>query len=45
MPVEWYLKSEIAEHWVLYIRHDDSRKIVWDRRDYTDFLNDFDLIF
>jgi hypothetical protein len=44
MPVEKYLLSDIPEHWVMYLRHADSMKIVWDRRDYTELLDDLDII-
>lgn len=43
MPMQNYLDSEVPEHWVRYIRHRETLKIVWDRRDYTELLDDFDL--
>ena len=43
MPMANYLKSEVPEHWVRYLRHRDSLKIVWDRRNYTELIDDLDL--
>lgn len=44
MPFESYFKSEAPEHWVVYIRHSESLKIVWDRRDYTELIDDLDVV-
>lgn len=44
MPLEAYLKSEIQEHSVIYIRHADSMKILWNKTDYTDLLDDLDVL-
>jgi len=43
ITIEHYLDSDIPDHWVEYIRHFQTYKILWDRRDYTDLLDDIDL--